>query len=1147
MSRTPPGAHAPTIENGADPAENGPVEMAHRHRLRTRGLVAMGVPIVALAVIGFALVLLLVEQRRTSEDLRRLGQVEIGLEQVLSLSLDEAVATRTYLSTMEPGLLEPVVRGRQRLPEHTGDLVHQTRNDPVSEGFEELRALVAARLEASSSVIEAVPAATDRQVEVFLSTTGPETTEAVRAHVGELRSELSELISQRELRAAALEDQLLVLVVVALVVGIAGGLVGSIAFTRRITSRVEHLAENAGRLQRGEPLEIDDAGEDEIGELADRLSTAADLLGARERDLVEARQFYERLISGSPMFIFAGSITRPDVEGGRGRFVIDYTSSTAERVLGVELEVGRLPGEERIHPDDLEQLRAGRAKVLCGEATHLEELFRFRRDDGSVRWISTVIDVDLEVSPPRVVGYATDVTERRQAEMDVRRAEAKLQGILANTPSAVFVKDLAGRYMMANPVALTVLGRSEHELVGQTDREVLPLAGAEQLAANDRRVLETQRSALFTEVLELDDGPHEFATARFPLLDEDGEPYALAGIATDVTYLSRAADRVAERERLLEVIVGNSPDLITTLDLDRRILTASPAAEPMLGADPAALAGRPLDDLIHPDDREAVAERWGRLLAGAAEPLAIRCRLQAADGEWLTTDSSLRRIVDDEGNVTSVAASVRDATGQLVLESELLAARDLAESASSAKSDFLSRMSHELRTPLNSVLGFSQLLEMSELDDDQRENVEYILRAGRHLIDLINEVLDMARIEAGGMRLSVEPVRVGDPVGMAVELMQPVAAQRECALHIAGDADVDAWVRADHQRLLEVLLNLLSNGIKYNRPGGSVVVNWRQGSEGRVRLSVTDTGLGIPPEALDAVFVPFERLGADRTDVQGTGVGLPLAKGLCELMGGQLEVLSTVGVGSTFSVVLDAASSPVPEPDEVPHEEQYDSVDPGVAHLHSSTVLYIEDNPANTDLVQRALGHRPAINLIPASHARLGLALAAVHRPALILLDLNLPDLNGAEVLHQLRADPATESIPVVVVSADATASQIRRLIDLGAADYLTKPIVVGELLAAVDRFVGNPGAAGQGSRSGPADAQPDEATSTTVGWAKVIRAQVGEPSGSVPSEQSAESADDGSATEARGEFSSRLDRSQSSSHSQHSSTSTAPSGASEQ
>ena len=373
-------------------------------------------------------------------------------------------------------------------------------------------------------------------------------------------------------------------------------------------------------------------------------------------------------------------------------------------------------------------------------------------------------------------------------------------------------------------------------------------------------------------------------------------------------------------------------------------------------------------------------------------------------------------------------------------------AEEEASHANRAKSEFLSRMSHELRTPLNGILGFAQLLEMDARDPHEQESVSHILKGGRHLLALIDEVLDISRIEAGRLPISLEPVLIGDTVRTAVDLVRPQAAA--CGVTLGNEAgDDERHVTADRQRLQQVLLNLLSNAVKYNRKGGTVTVSSAARPGGRIAIAVADTGTGIPESMLDRLFTPFDRLGAEQSEVQGTGLGLALSRRLVEAMGGQLLVQSRPGVGSTFSVELPAAEAP---------GRSATGVDTpmGDAGRGRGTILYIEDNVANLRLVQRIVERRPGLTLLSAMQGSQGLDLARAHRPQMILLDLHLPDLHGEEVLARLQDDPLTREIPVVIVSADAVPGDVSRLLARGARSYVTKPLEVAALLALLDEVL---------------------------------------------------------------------------------------------
>jgi signal transduction histidine kinase/ActR/RegA family two-component response regulator len=429
----------------------------------------------------------------------------------------------------------------------------------------------------------------------------------------------------------------------------------------------------------------------------------------------------------------------------------------------------------------------------------------------------------------------------------------------------------------------------------------------------------------------------------------------------------------------------------------------------------------------------AIADRQAEIETVAADLRKYNAEIEAMSGQLKEANEDLE-------------TRVLERTQSLIQARE---AKLMAEAASRAKDEFLSRMSHELRTPLNAILGFAQLLEMNPLDEDQGECVAQISRGGKHLLALINEVLDIARIESGRTQLSPEPVRVADAFQEVLDLVRPLGAGRGIRFQVDAEGINGHCVLADNQKLKQVLMNLLSNAVKYNRDGGEVRLSCEASGAGRLRLEVADTGAGIAVEKLSRLFVPFDRLGAEQTGVEGSGLGLALSKSLVELMGGTLTVASEPGRGTRFCVELAEAEDP--QWQVAAGETPPGPVRPPCA---ARTVLYIEDNRDNLRLVQRILDHRPGVHLITAMQGSLGTDLARQHRPDLILLDVHLADLDGAQVLDRLGAAPETCSIPVVVLSADATPRQIERLRTAGARDYLTKPIDVPRLLGIVDEML---------------------------------------------------------------------------------------------
>ncbi|HSI15646.1 MAG TPA: PAS domain-containing protein [Chthoniobacter sp.] len=431
---------------------------------------------------------------------------------------------------------------------------------------------------------------------------------------------------------------------------------------------------------------------------------------------------------------------------------------------------------------------------------------------------------------------------------------------------------------------------------------------------------------------------------------------------------------------------------------------------------------------------------------------------EGALGVLAAFNFKLRSFAQDDVHFLQAVANVLTAAIQRVkAEESIRQAREAAELASRAKTEFLSRMSHELRTPLNAILGFTQLMEAESLGPSLAESVGHVSRAGKHLLSLINEVLDISRIDAGRFALAPEPVEVHAFLREAIESIQSLTERHEIPIFLepATAAAPALQVFADRQRLHQVMYNILSNGVKYNRTGGRVTVSYRADGP-RIRITVVDTGRGIEPDKLARLFLPFERLGAESTDIEGAGIGLALSRGIIHALQGDLNVESHVGEGSTFWVSLPRADdmsqeiAPVEKPASAPTHTAPVAAAQSPPKDGRSTLLYIEDQDLNLRLVERILNPRPQYRLLTATLGKTGLEIARTQGPDLILLDLNLPDMSGDEVLHRLKADPAVRHIPVVMVSADALGERVEHLLRLGASGYLTKPYKLEEFLRVI-------------------------------------------------------------------------------------------------
>ena len=499
-----------------------------------------------------------------------------------------------------------------------------------------------------------------------------------------------------------------------------------------------------------------------------------------------------------------------------------------------------------------------------------------------------------------------------------------------------------------------------------------------------------------------------------------------------------------------------------TLSEQSIIVQANLTAATLLGVSRRDLVKRPLSRFLYKADQD-IYYQYHKRLVESGEPQSCEIRMAKHDGAlvWvhLTGASAQNELGEPVYRIMLIDVSARKQMELALQEknTELEKAKRVADKANLAKSEFLSSMSHEFRTPLNAILGFTQLLEagLPPPTDSQKHRIDQVLKAGWYLLELVNEILDLALIESGKVPLSMETLPVADVLQNCLALIE-VEAQasdiRICCTPPTGHY----FVLADQTHLKQVLLNLLSNAVKYNRAGGSVEVACSLGSAQRLRISVRDTGEGLSPEKLAQLFQPFNRLGQETGLVKGTGIGLVVSKRLIELMGGEIGVQSDVGLGSVFWIELAPTTAP---PLAVLASEAVATV-PAALRQGAAlrTLLYVEDNAANMQLVEQLIARRPDMRFLCAEDGARGIALARTHQPDVILMDINLPDMSGLEALQTLRTDPATSHIPVLALSANAMESDISASLEAGFFRYLTKPIRINTFMEALDQaleFVG--------------------------------------------------------------------------------------------
>jgi PAS domain S-box-containing protein len=766
---------------------------------------------------------------------------------------------------------------------------------------------------------------------------------------------------------------------------------------------------------------------DEQGRLVQFIAVQSDVTARKraEEELRRREEWFRALVENA-----YDAITCYDETGN-----VTYVSPSNLGMEGRMLEDVRGTNVmEYLHPDDIPMAQSNWARLLAEPRSRVSGLLRARHADGSWRWVEGTASNLLDNPAVRsVVVNWRDVTERKEAEERLRESEERFRTMANGAAVLIWMCDLQGRCTWVNQPWLRFTGTEERDWLEYRYRAIVH---PDDVGVSDemvRQMVEKRQGVRGELRVRQADGSFRWVYVTGTPYYQGGEVIGFIACSIDISSRRRAEE---ERDRFFTL----SADIIGMLRFDGTFVRVNPAFERLFAWGQPELAGRHFRDVIEPELLPRVQALFGQAISGGS-PLLLEAPFRIAGGEqrWL----SIVAVPSPELGLIYFVG--RDVHETMLTQSNLERARQAAEAASAAKNEFLSRMSHELRTPLNAILGFAQILEQELVLDEQRDSVSQILRGGRHLVGLINDILDISRIEGGRLALTLEPVELAGAVGEVIDLMRPFAAERGVSLGEVLVPEV-AGVRADRQRLKQALVNLLSNAVKYNREGGRVRVTCSR-RDGGWRVAVTDEGEGIPERMRERLFNPFDRLGADRTNVEGTGLGLAIARGLVREMGGNLDFASQAGRGSTFWIDLLEAECPVGELfGDTPNDQGIPK------RSREAVLLYIEDNTANRQLIELVMRQRPNWSLVAAATGEEGLREAARIHPSLVLLDVHLPDIPGEEVLRRLKSDPSLAEVPVVALSADATGPTQGRLRDGGAAAYLTKPINLAEFLEVVEK-----------------------------------------------------------------------------------------------
>ena len=641
--------------------------------------------------------------------------------------------------------------------------------------------------------------------------------------------------------------------------------------------------------------------------------------------------------------------------------------------------------------------------------------------------------------------------QRTQIELDLTRA--RYFDLYDLAPVGYFALSDAETILEANLTAANLLGLTVKALVGSPIRNFI-LPEDQDIYYSHRLKLAETGLPQTCELRMRRKDKAQFWAQLMATLEKDAKGSAVHRlVVTDIDERRLIKDRLRISDSALNAITQGV--LITTPQM--RVVSANPAFLAITGYTEPEIMGQECMIFTGPKTGEETIRGFYESIAQQRKFTGETYNYKK-DGSGFWNELSVSPIYDADGQLSHFVSINTDISARKVLDQslhlkniELQAATSMAEKANLAKSEFLSSMSHELRSPLNAIVGFAQLMETSTPTPDalQLRNIDRILAGGWYLLKLINEILDLAQIESGKLVLSLQPVSLGP---LLLECQQLIEAQAEKhGIQVQfPELEQPLWVVADPVRLKQVMVNLLSNAIKYNRPDGIVEVGLQNGAGGSLRINVKDTGEGLSPEKLAQLFESFNRLGRESGVTEGTGIGLVVTKKLTELMGGAIGVQSNFGVGSEFWVEFKAAKTPVTEMS--PANLALQATPPQlVDEVPVFTVLYVEDNQANVDLVEQILARRGNLQLYCASDGPQGIALARKHLPHVILMDIHLPGMSGLQALHLLHQDPATRNIPVIAVSANAMPQDVVNGLSAGFFRYLTKPFKIDALLEALD------------------------------------------------------------------------------------------------
>ena len=994
---------------------------------------------------------------------RHAATVLHGGNELLSALVDAETGQRGYLLTGDETYLEPYLAVRSKVTDRLNVLRDLTVEADADTHLDAMVPLVDAKLAFMSRAIELrrggdLPGA----LALIRGGEGKRLMDAIRARMGNYIGLEGAALAQRETQFQSTMSRLFNIIVVASLMTV----LLALAFVYFIYQQTQQRVKNLVHLETRHLLDIQEETNRQLQQANTTLQVSEEQLTVTLHsigDAVIATDAQARVTLLNPL---AEQLTGWTLAQAAGRPVD---------------EIFHIVNKESRQPSTIPVMETLAKGTVQGLANHTVLIAR----DGSESDIADSC-APIRNSNAQVVGAVLvfrNVTGEYAAQQALRDSAALVQTILNTVVDGIVTLQARGGIVeKVNPAAERMFGYTAEELAGQSFSMLIPELDQDQrngslayYSASD----EARAVGLGREVVgRRKDGslfPMEIAVSEMSL---GGQRY-FTGILRDISARKLAEAALRKAGALQSAIFNSANFSCIATDARGVIQIFNVGAERMLGYAAADVMNKITPaDISDPNEVIARAKALSTELGTQIEPGFEALVFKASrgiediyaltyirkDGSHLPAVVSVTALRDAQEAIIGYLLIGTDNTARMHVEAErallyqalqdknaeLEGAKSVAERANKAKTDFLSSMSHELRTPLNAILGFTQLMESGTPAPTpvQKRNLEQILKAGWYLLELINEILDLALIESGKATLSAEPVSLAEVMLECRSMIEPQAHKRGLGMTFPH-FETRWFVSADRTRVKQVLINLLFNATKYNRQGGEVAVECTQPRPGVIRISIRDTGAGMTPEQLAQLFQPFNRLGQESGAEEGTGIGLVVTKRLVEMMGGSIGVESTVGVGSVFWVELRLTTAPQFDANEGEHAALAPLLAPDNTPLR--TLLYVEDNPANLELVEQLIARRSDLRLLSAADADLGIEYARVYQPALILMDINLPGMSGIDAMKCLRADPATAQIPIIALSANAVPRDIEKALEAGFFNYLTKPIKVNQFMAALD------------------------------------------------------------------------------------------------